>query len=113
MSYTRYKSNARCRIQSQWILFDKFQDVLENGEQSAYKEWFHIHEFPIRTEPLPNYDTFAFTPYMPKLNTAHPDVKEYLLEVGRYWVKEFNIDGWRLDVANEVDHKFWREFEVR
>ena len=32
--------------------FDKFQDVLENGEQSAYKEWFHIHEFPIRTEPL-------------------------------------------------------------
>ncbi|CKE70232.1 alpha-glycosidase [Bacillus paranthracis] len=90
--------------------FDKFQDVLKNGEQSAYKEWFHIHEFPIRTEPLPNYDTFAFTPYMPKLNTAHPDVKEYLLEVGRYWVKEFNIDGWRLDVANEVDHKFWREF---
>ena len=56
MSYTRYKSNARCRIQSQWILFDKFQDVLQNGEQSAYKEWFHIHEFPIRTEPLPNYD---------------------------------------------------------
>ena len=51
--------------------FDKFQDVLQNGEQSAYKEWFHIHEFPIRTEPLPNYDTFAFTPYMPKLNTAH------------------------------------------
>ena len=93
--------------------FDKFQDVLQNGEQSAYKEWFHIHEFPIRTEPLPNYDTFAFTPYMPKLNTAHPDVKEYLLEVGRYWVREFNIDGWRLDVANEVDHNFGENFEVR
>ena len=92
--------------------FEKFQDVLENGEKSAYKEWFHIHEFPIITEPLPNYDTFAFTPYMPKLNTAHPDVKEYLLEVGRYWVREFNIDGWRLDVANEVDHNFWREFRT-
>ncbi|MFX7655915.1 alpha-amylase family glycosyl hydrolase, partial [Acinetobacter baumannii] len=37
--------------------FEKFQDVLENGEKSAYKEWFHIHEFPIITEPLPNYDT--------------------------------------------------------
>ena len=49
---------------------------------------------------------------MPKLNTAHPDVKEYLLEVGRYWVREFNIDGWRLDVANEVDHNFWREFRT-
>ncbi|WP_410983793.1 alpha-glycosidase [Bacillus cereus] len=90
--------------------FDKFQDVLEKGDQSLYKDWFHIHSFPIITEPLPNYDTFAFTPYMPKLNTAHPDVKEYLLEVGRYWVREFHIDGWRLDVANEVDHSFWREF---
>ncbi|MGG0238689.1 alpha-glycosidase [Bacillus rhizoplanae] len=90
--------------------FDKFQDVLEKGEHSSYKDWFHIHEFPIVTEPFPNYDTFAFTPYMPKLNTTHPDVKEYLLEVGRYWVREFHIDGWRLDVANEVDHSFWREF---
>ncbi|MEN1934530.1 alpha-glycosidase [Paenibacillus sp. 102] len=90
--------------------FDKFQDVLKKGDHSRYIDWFHIHEFPIVTEPLPNYDTFAFTPYMPKLNTAHPDVKEYLLEVGRYWVREFHIDGWRLDVANEVDHRFWREF---
>ncbi|WP_243524097.1 alpha-glycosidase [Bacillus pseudomycoides] len=90
--------------------FDKFQDVLKKGDRSLYKEWFHIHQFPVITEPLPNYDTFAFTPYMPKLNTAHPDVKEYLLEVGRYWVREFHIDGWRLDVANEVDHSFWREF---
>ncbi len=47
---------------------------------------------------------------MPKLNTEHPEVKEYLLNVGRYWVEEFDIDGWRLDVANEVDHQFWREF---
>ena len=90
--------------------FDKFQDVLEKGENSSYKDWFHIHEFPIITKPLPNYDTFAFTPHMPKLNTTHPAVKEYLLEVGRYWVREFHIDGWRLDVANEVDHSFWREF---
>ncbi|MFD3449330.1 alpha-glycosidase [Microbacteriaceae bacterium 4G12] len=90
--------------------FDKFQDVLKKGDQSNYKDWFHIHEFPIVTKPLPNYDTFAFTSDMPKLNTAHKDVKEYLLEVGRYWVREFHIDGWRLDVANEVDHSFWREF---
>lgn len=90
--------------------FDKFQDVLKKGEASRYKDWFHIHEFPIITEPMPNYDTFAFTPYMPKLNTANEEVKQYLLEVGRYWVREFNIDGWRLDVANEIDHSFWREF---
>jgi cyclomaltodextrinase / maltogenic alpha-amylase / neopullulanase len=90
--------------------FPPFQDVLEKGENSLYKDWFHIHEFPIITEPLPNYDTFAFTPFMPKLNTENPEVKEYLLEAGRYWVREFDIDGWRLDVANEVDHAFWREF---
>ncbi len=90
--------------------FPQFQDVLEKGENSLFKNWFHIHEFPIITEPLPNYDTFAFTPNMPKLNTENPEVKEYLLEVGRYWAREFDIDGWRLDVANEVDHAFWREF---
>ncbi|HEY2421111.1 MAG TPA: alpha-glycosidase [Neobacillus sp.] len=90
--------------------FPQFQDVLKLGENSRYKNWFHTHEFPLVTEPLPNYDTFAFTPFMPKLNTENPEVKEYLLEVGRYWVREFNIDGWRLDVANEVDHAFWRDF---
>ncbi|WML49603.1 glycoside hydrolase family 13 protein [Neobacillus sp. PS3-34] len=90
--------------------FPQFQDVLENGENSRFKSWFHVHEFPLVTEPRPNYDTFAFTPFMPKLNTENSEVKEYLLEVGRYWVREFNIDGWRLDVANEVDHAFWRDF---
>jgi cyclomaltodextrinase / maltogenic alpha-amylase / neopullulanase len=90
--------------------FPPFQDVLKNGENSIYKDWFHTYEFPLQTEPVPNYDTFAFTPYMPKLNTENKEVKEYLLEVGRYWVKEFDIDGWRLDVANEIDHHFWREF---
>ena len=47
---------------------------------------------------------------MPKLNTENPEVIDYFLEVGRYWVREFDIDGWRLDVANEVDHTFWRLF---
>ncbi|MED1471272.1 alpha-glycosidase [Bacillus salipaludis] len=90
--------------------FPQFQDVLKNGENSRYKDWFYVREFPLVMEPEPNYDTFAFTPFMPKLNTENPEVKEYLLEVGRYWVREFDIDGWRLDVANEVDHAFWRDF---
>jgi cyclomaltodextrinase len=90
--------------------FPQFQDVLEKGEQSKYKDWFYIWDYPVQTEPMPNYDTFAFTHMMPKLNTAHPAVREYLLEVGRYWIREFDIDGWRLDVANEVGHDFWREF---
>ncbi|WP_047980606.1 glycoside hydrolase family 13 protein [Ornithinibacillus contaminans] len=90
--------------------FPAFQDVLEKQDKSNYKNWFHLWDFPVVTEPKPNYDTFAFTPFMPKLNTENAAVKAYLLEVARYWVEEFDIDGWRLDVANEVDHAFWREF---
>ncbi|MGF2615319.1 alpha-glycosidase [Rossellomorea vietnamensis] len=92
------------------LYFPQFQDVLEKGESSSFKDWFHIREFPLQEDPIPNYDTFAFEPSMPKLNTENPEVREYLLEVGRYWIKEFDIDGWRLDVANEVDHSFWRDF---
>ncbi len=90
--------------------FEQFQDVLEKGEASQYKDWFHIYDFPVKPGEKPNYDTFGFVANMPKLNTANPEVKEYLLKVARYWIEEFDIDGWRLDVANEVDHAFWREF---
>lgn len=90
--------------------FGPFQDVLENQEKSKYKDWFHLREFPVKTTPVPNYDTFAFTEQMPKLNTENQEVKKYLLDVAKYWIEEFDIDGWRLDVANEVDHAFWREF---
>ncbi|BDG48470.1 alpha-glycosidase [Parageobacillus sp. KH3-4] len=90
--------------------FAPFQDVLKNGETSKYKDWFHIREFPLQTTPRPNYDTFAFVAQMPKLNTENPEVKKYLLDVATYWIREFDIDGWRLDVANEIDHQFWREF---
>ncbi|MFD1017812.1 alpha-glycosidase [Thalassobacillus hwangdonensis] len=90
--------------------FLPFQDVLENEKDSSYRDWFHLWEFPIRTEPEPNYDVFAFVPSMPKLNTENPKVKDYLLHVAKYWIEEFDIDGWRLDVANEIDHAFWRDF---
>jgi cyclomaltodextrinase / maltogenic alpha-amylase / neopullulanase len=92
--------------------FPAFQDVLRNQENSTYKDWFHLWEFSVVTEPKPNYDTFGFVASMPKLNTENPEVKEYLLNVARYWIEEFDIDGWRLDVANEVDHAFWREFRT-
>ncbi|NUU63806.1 alpha-glycosidase [Paenibacillus agri] len=91
--------------------FAPFVDVLEKGEASRYKDWFHIHRFPLEViDGIPPYDAFAFEPMMPKLNTENPEVKEYLLKVAEYWIKETGIDGWRLDVANEVDHEFWRDF---
>lgn len=90
--------------------FAPFQDVLKNGAKSRYADWFHILSFGEEAGELPQYETFAFTGDMPKLKTSNPEVKDYLLGVAKYWIEEFDIDGWRLDVANEVDHKFWREF---
>jgi len=90
--------------------FPPFQDVLKNGMNSIYKDWFHIHSFPVISSPVPNYETFSFVSAMPKLNTENKDVQNFLLSVGAYWLKECDIDGWRLDVANEINHSFWREF---
>ena len=112
------------------IEFFAFQDVLRNEENSKYKDWFHINKFPINLdrimkasknskkadwyiqngENILTYECFGYYPGMPKLNTANPELKQYLLNAGKYWITEFDIDGWRLDVANEVDHSFWRDF---
>lgn len=50
---------------------------------------------------------------MPKWNTGNPEVREYLLEAACFWTEKYHIDGWRLDVSNEVPHDFWREFRKR
>ena len=99
----------------------QWQDVLKNGKDSRYADWFQINEFPVsytETEDFEyaddaTYDTFAFTPHMPKLNTANVEVQDFLLNIAEYWIKEFDIDAWRLDVANEVDHNFWKRFRRR
>jgi len=102
-----------------------WQDVVKNGKQSKYYDCFFIDREPVinfemQEGKLPkisssnfgnlNYRTFAFAPYMPKWNTDHPLVKEHLFGSIRYWTENFGVDGWRLDVSNEVSHKFWREF---
>ncbi|WP_427814856.1 glycoside hydrolase family 13 protein (plasmid) [Enterococcus sp. 22-H-5-01] len=97
---------------------EQWLDVIQNGEKSQFKDWFHIHSFPVQYEITndfehsenKNYDTFAFTPHMPKLNTANTEVQNYILSIAKYWIQEFDIDAWRLDVANEVDHHLWRQF---
>lgn len=107
--------------------FRQFQDVAEHGEDSPFRDWFYIREFPVSFDPL-NFDSFGDTPYvprhpslkalpeeqlrttcMPKWNTENPQVKEYLLGAVAKWTR-MGIDGWRLDVATEVDSHFWREF---
>ncbi|MGN0813970.1 MAG: alpha amylase N-terminal ig-like domain-containing protein [Candidatus Coproplasma sp.] len=83
----------------------QFQDVLKNGKESPYYDWFVITS----DNPL-KYECFAACKYMPKFNTSNLEVQKFLLEVAVYWIKEFKIDGWRLDVSDEVSHDFWRVF---
>lgn len=87
----------------------EFQDVLVNGRQSPYYHWFLIDGDYPDPEQM-NYECFASCNYMPKLNTANPETQEFLLDIAIYWIKEADIDGWRLDVADEVSHEFWRRF---
>ena len=88
---------------------EQFQDVLKKGKKSPYYDWFIIEgEFP-EPEAL-NYECFAACNYMPKLNTANEQVQDFLIEVALYWIREADIDGWRLDVSDEVSHEFWRKF---
>lgn len=87
--------------------FEPFQDVLQKGNESKYFDWFMIDGPKVNTSKN-NYACFAACNYMPKLNTNNPEVQQYLLNVVEYWMKEYDIDGWRLDVADEVSHDFWR-----
>lgn len=101
-----------------------FQDVIRNGENSKYKDCFFIDKYPVINFPLDNlgkptnYDainlnfrTFAFTPFMPKWNTENPIAQKHLLDCIIFWIKEYDIDGWRLDVSNEISHKFLRQIK--
>ncbi|MFD0672558.1 alpha-glycosidase [Cohnella sp. GCM10027633] len=89
--------------------FFAFRDVMANGEASPYKDWFFVRDYPVVQRPVPNYATFGSEVTMPKLNCANPEARRYMLDFARHWVERYGIDGWRLDVANEVDHSFWRE----
>lgn len=93
--------------------FFPFVDVLENGEHSPYRDWFFINRFPL--DAYGSGDPHNFIGWwnhkaLPKLNTGNPQVRKYIFGVARYWLEQ-GIDGWRLDVPNEIDDdSFWAEF---
>ena len=96
-----------------WHFF-AFEDAIVNGEKSRYWDWFYRLKYPVvrpdNMEDIPEYECFAYERLMPKLNTANPEVVDYFCQVCQYWLREYKIDGWRLDVASEVDDAFWRAF---
>ncbi len=96
--------------------FFQFHDILENGSDSAYLDWFSIHGFPLNayeSGKALGYKAWWNLPALPKFNTDAPAVREFLWGIGRKWI-DFGIDGWRLDVPDEIDDDaFWREFRTR
>lgn len=94
--------------------FDGFQDVIRRGKASPYWDWFFRLQEPVaipdNMEDYPTYECFGYERMMPKTATDNPAVQDYFCRVGVHWVKEYDIDGWRLDVASEVNDGFWRAF---
>ncbi len=94
--------------------FFQFNHILENGEASPYFDWFTVYGFPMRAyERRHQYRGWIGLPALPEFNTDTPAVREFLWNVGQHWI-DFGIDGWRLDVPNEIDDDtFWQEFRRR
>ena len=132
-----------------------FQDIVEKGEESEYKDWFTVFDYPVRflhrphlyantykvgwdgnSEEYKTYleKTFKETkvpvevvdddgpiieptfkawwgvPDMPKINFKNDGARQWALDVTEHWIKNFDIDGWRMDVAKELDFSFWKDF---
>ncbi|MBD5455494.1 MAG: alpha-glycosidase [Lachnospiraceae bacterium] len=92
--------------------FFAFKDIREKKEKSNYLNWYYIEDFPLVMEwgKKPNYKTFSYAAFMPKLNLQNKETADYVIDVASYWIKECDIDGWRLDVADEIHHAFWKRF---
>lgn len=93
--------------------FFAFKDLVANGKKSEYVNWYFPENFPVSKKDA-NYSTFATDVHdMPRLNLDDPEAQKYFLKVAEYWTKELDLDGWRLDVADEVSKDFWNKFKKR
>ena len=93
-----------------------FNDILEHGPHSAWVDWFKIEGWPLSAydgSKSANYVSWTDNRSLPQFNHHHPQVREYIMQVGEYWLKK-GIDGWRLDVPDQIQIPgFWQEFRSR
>jgi len=90
--------------------FFAFQDIKRNRENSQYKDWYcnvnfwgnNSYNDGFSYENWGGYDLLA------KLNQRNPAVKDYICDVIRFWVSEFDIDGIRLDAADVLDFEYMK-----
>ena len=90
--------------------FFAFEDLLKNRENSRYRDWFCNVNFGGNNEYNDgfSYDNWGGFNLLVKLNQKNPEVKDYITDVIRFWVSEFDIDGIRLDAADVLDFDFMK-----
>ncbi|MHA1789531.1 MAG: alpha-amylase family glycosyl hydrolase, partial [Candidatus Helarchaeota archaeon] len=91
--------------------FDSFKDIIQYKEKSWRKHWHYI-DF---SKNSPYNDGFDYQTWeghyeLVKLNLQEQDVKNYIFSVAKYWLKDIGVDGWRLDVAYQLNTRFLEEF---
>jgi len=94
--------------------FWAFRDVQHNGESSPYRDWFAGLRFDGQS---PYGDPFTYQSWnghfdLVRLNLQLPEVRSHIFEAIRMWVREFDIDGLRLDVADCLDDDFLRSLHT-
>lgn len=90
--------------------FFAFKDLQKNRENSQYKDWYCNINFGGNNEYNDgfSYDNWGGYNLLVKLNQWNPQVKDYIYDVIRFWVSEFDIDGIRLDAADVLDFDFMK-----
>jgi len=79
----------------------------QHNPASAYRDWFSFD--PVYKH---GYRGFFDEASMPQLDTDHPAVRHFLINAARYWLREYDVDGYRLDYAAGPSHAFWSEFRA-
>ena len=108
--------------------FFAFADIVKNQQDSEYQDWYIVQSFDNLETPQDelNYKSWWGHKSLPEFsdNTTgedlHPAPKEYLMNITERWMDpngdgdpSDGIDGWRLDVANEVPMGFWQDWNAR
>lgn len=93
--------------------FPAFADLLKNQQNSKFQSWYFVREWPVAVRENPPYEAWYGYRSMPKVNLDLPEARNYMLDLVDFWENEAQVDGWRLDVANEVSMEFWRAFRER
>ena len=90
--------------------FFAFQDLKQNRENSPYKDWYCNVNFYGNNSYNDgfSYENWGGYDLLVKLNQHNPAVKEYICNVIRFWVSEFDIDGIRLDAADVMDFEYMK-----